>query len=66
MKGTLPPRPTGSTPEARFMQWLWDNWHANVIQDSSSVKVNRTTKGIRLEAAPQSRGTSSNPKPVWL
>lgn len=66
MRFNNPPRPTGSTPQAQFDKWVWDMLHASEIQESSTVKVERTTKGVRLRAAAPQGGGSSNSKPVWL
>lgn len=41
-----PPRPTGTTPEARYAQWLWDSSNRNRIQDSAGSRTTRTTRGF--------------------
>lgn len=54
------PRPTGTTPEARFDQWVWDmltRWLK--VQSSSTVKVSKTSRGFSLHAAPQKGGTQT-------
>lgn len=45
MIGALPKRPTGSTPEAVFMAWVWDRMVAESLNQVAGNKVNRTTRG---------------------
>ncbi len=50
MSGFRPVRPTGSTPEALFDQWSHENQtNALKINDSSGMKVSRTTRGFILQ-----------------
>lgn len=46
MRGFVPKRPTGSTPEARFAQWVYDELMANRLQDSPDARTMRTTRGF--------------------
>lgn len=45
--GIVPKRPVGTTPEAIFMQAVWDKlWGGQSrVQDVSGQRVNRTTQG---------------------
>lgn len=61
MIGTLPPRPTGSSAEAKFMQWVWDNMISPLkINDSATIRVSRTTKGIFLEVKQDALSTTGS------
>ena len=56
MIGFRPPRPVGTTPEAMFMQAVWDAlWGAagseNRANDVSGFRVQRTTRGMIIQGA---------------
>jgi len=57
MRDFEPFRPTGSDPEAAFAKSSWDKTHgpAAQLRSSSTVKIDRTSKGIFIHAKP-SRG----------
>lgn len=60
MAGFTPLRPTGSTTEALFDQAAWDKLHgpAGKLVNSSTIKWDLTTRGIRAHAKPpRSSGT---------
>lgn len=56
--GYLPNRPTGDDAEALFAQAQWDKTHGSKgrLNNSTTVKVRRTHKGIFFAAAPHSKG----------
>lgn len=41
-----PMRPGGTSPEARFDQWVWDMIHALRPQDAPGMVTHRTTRGV--------------------
>jgi hypothetical protein len=47
-----PPRPTGSNAEARFAQWVYDTLIALQNMQAPGTRVNRTTRGVQISAAP--------------
>lgn len=50
-RGQLPPRPSGSSPESRFMQWLWD-YHAHgnlLVRQAPGVRVSNRAHGQIVE-----------------
>ncbi len=51
MIGSLPPRPTGSGPQARFFQWLWDQFASQQLTTRTvpGARVSRTTRGTFVE-----------------
>ena len=53
MRDYRPPRPTGSTPEARTAQAYWDSTYGQAAQfnNSSTAKVDRTTRGLFIKAS---------------
>lgn len=55
-----PPRPTGSTPQARFEQWVWDSIHQLAPQDAPGVLKSATTRGVMREAQKNSGDTASD------
>jgi hypothetical protein len=60
MNNYLPPRPSGSNPQSRFNQWVWDRL-ANYIQfiNSSTVKFSQTSKGIIAQVDVGQPGSAS-------
>ena len=50
----IPPRPSGSDPSSRFMQWVWESIQALRIQEVPGAVVSRTSRGIVL--VPTARG----------
>ena len=61
--GYIPPRPAGFTEEALFAQAVWDRlWgQATEMNSSSTVKVSKGTKGIKLRAKGGSGGKETCP-----
>lgn len=61
MIGPLPPRPTGSSAEARFQQWIWDTISSGqpTVRQVPTAKVSRTTRGMIVEPD-AGRGTGGN------
>jgi hypothetical protein len=64
MIGYRPPRPVGSSPEAMFMQAVWDKlWGAAAsetrVNDISGARTHRTTRGT-IVIQPTVRGSSSD------
>ena len=58
MIGALPPRPDGSSPQARFMQWVWDQLSAQSRPvEVSGYEVSRTTRGTIIRPPPASTMT---------
>lgn len=53
-----PKRPTGSTPEALFMQWMYDQIKALQPRKSPTVRFDRNKDGIVYHAAPGGSGGS--------
>lgn len=52
MRNYIPPRPTGSSPDARFRQWVWDRLAVSLnFINSSTVSFSQTSKGVMAEAA---------------
>lgn len=51
MIGGLPPRPTGSSPSARFFQWIWDTLSSQqlTVRQVPNARVSRTTRGTVVE-----------------
>ncbi len=61
MIGGLPKRPTGSSPEAVFMQWVYDNLSYLMRQQQvHGLPVNKTTRGSYV-LPPKSRGGGNSP-----
>jgi hypothetical protein len=56
-----PPRPVGTSAEARFAQWVYDTLIALQNMQAPGTRVNRTTRGVQISAAPARipRSTSS-------
>lgn len=61
----VPPRPSGFDREAIFDQSTHDKTHGPSARfnDSSTVKIKRTTKGYSWHAQPAKGGTASTPAP---
>lgn len=59
-RNTIPPRPTGDDAEAYFMQRVWDICFGTESRyiDSTTVRVEETTRGIAFHAAPARAGGS--------
>lgn len=59
MRNYLPPRPTGTTPQARFNQWVWDRLAVSLnFINSSTVSFSQTSKGVMAEAATSTPSSS--------
>lgn len=48
MIGHLPPRPTGSGPDAVFMQWVYDTFVMLRMQETPDASTSRTTRGFQV------------------
>lgn len=48
----IPKRPTGSDAEAHFMQWVWDSVQALRVNESASIRVSRSSRGVTLSVSP--------------
>lgn len=61
MRGYIPPRPSGTTREARFDQAVWDAlWGPESrIVNSSTIKVSKTSMGVELKSKPTTGAPSS-------
>lgn len=67
MIGAAPKRPTGTTPEAMFAQWVWDKLNTPVrVQDVPNAKVLRTTRGTAVLPQATPTGGTGSGFPVWL
>lgn len=66
MKNFKPKRPTGTSDEARFMQWVWDEIMAAKINNSPTVKVNRTPNGQTLDVIQPPPAETGSDDGVWL
>lgn len=51
----LPPKPTGRSPEARFMRAVHDRLQSTRMQDVAGARVNRTSRGFSLVPHQQRR-----------
>jgi hypothetical protein len=61
----LPKRPTGSTAEALFDQWVYDQLTRRLkLNGSPTVKLRKTAQGITIEAVPQLGGGAMATLPV--
>lgn len=60
--GFQPARPTGSDPEARFMQWVWDRLTRLKFISTPSVTFEELTNGIRAEARGGSAAGAASPR----
>lgn len=64
-----PIRPTGSSKEAMFLQWVWDSIHQlRRVSDVQGVVTQRTTRGTVQIPKPTSvsGGGGTDPKvPRW-
>lgn len=65
MIGYRPPRPTGTTPEALFMQAVYDKlWGPeSQINEVSGQRLNRTTRGTTLIKKGGAEGGTVSPCP---
>src|SRR5262245_50039170 len=50
MIGTVPKRPTGSSPQARFVQWVWDSLvYQKRASRAPGAKTSSTSGGVFIE-----------------
>jgi hypothetical protein len=51
-QSSIPPRPSGSSHEARFAQWVWDKLARLNFTTGGNTRVDQTTTGITITAKP--------------
>ncbi len=67
MIGPIPKKPSGSGPEAKFMQATWEaNYGSGRAQSSSGARVNRTTQGFSIVQRPGRGGSNTSIRTVKL
>jgi len=66
MEGYKPPRPVGNSPEARFMQWVYDRLTKLRFISTPTVEFETLTNGIKATVKPAKGGTTDEEVEVTL
>ncbi len=60
----LPPKPTGTGPQAEFMRWVWESINLlSRVNDVQGVVTQRTTKGTALIPVNTTKKGGDTPAP---